>query len=81
MVDFGSSSTSKNKIKIRRKKVGDGVKKFVVRRKNSEYVGGGFLTSTTTTQSPFLLHGAGDDDDDYDEHALNRTLDDSRCKN
>ena len=79
MVDFGSSSTSKNKIKIRRKKVGDGVKKFVVRRKNSEYVGGGFLTSTT--QSPFLLHGAGDDDDDYDEHALNRTLDDSRCKN
>lgn len=59
-----------NTKKIKRKKivgVGDnGVKKFVVRRKNSD-----FLTTTTTTESPFVFH---------DEHALNRTENDSRCE-
>jgi hypothetical protein len=61
------------RVKVRRKKIpGDNpIKKFVVRRKNSEFLAGNFLTTTTTTQSPLV---------DLDAGALNRTQDDSRCE-
>ena len=64
----------KQKIKIRRKKINgeNQIKKYLVRRKNTEFVDH-FLTTTTTTESPSLGQLTN-------SKALNRTAEDSRCK-
>ena len=74
-VDFFDDQP-KQKIKIRRKKIqGDNpIKKYIVKRKNTDidFVGH-FLTTTTTTESPTFGQFTN-------SKALNRTQEDSRCK-